>query len=509
MKIKKLIYNRILIVGVLLLLQIVWAGIFLVHLTSESWWIQIIFRILSIIALLVVMNRSVNPAYKLAWTVLILVFPMFGGLMYLLLGDKKPARRMRTKMESVAKQVEPLLSQEELILSEIDLLDKKAARQIGYILNSAKYPVYNQTQTKYYVRGEDNFPDMLEALRNAKHYIFMEYFIIGEGKMWNEILEILKEKAQQGLDVRLLYDDFGCLTLLPYQYEKELEKYNIKCEVFNPFVPIVSIVMNHRDHRKILVVDGYVGFTGGINLADEYINEVDRFGYWKDTGIRLIGEGVWSLTLMFLSMWNSLRKTDDDFEKFRPNVYAPMAFENDGYVQPYGDSPLDAETVGENVYLNIISSALEYVYMFTPYLIIDNEMMTALCLASKRGVDVRIMTPNVPDKKMVFMVTQSYYHQLVEAGVKIYQFEPGFLHAKCFVCDDSIATVGTINMDYRSLYLHFECGVFLFKSSSVFKIKQDFLETQEQCIPMTIDQLDRKLPFRLLQAVLRLFAPLM
>ena len=324
----------------------------------------------------------------------------------------------------------------------------------------------------------------------------------------NMILEILKEKAAKGVDVRLIYDDFGSVTVLPYKYYRKLESYGIKCEAFNKFIPIFSVVMNHRDHRKITVIDGHTGFTGGLNLADEYINRKERFGYWKDTGIMLKGEAVWNLTAMFLTVWNAVRPTDKDFRMFMPGRYHAKDFPSDGYVQPYGDSPLDNETVGENVYLNMINAAQKYIYMCTPYLIIDNEMITALCLAAKRGVDVRIVTPNIPDKKLVFCLTQSYYPQLLESGVNIYQFTPGFIHAKCFVCDDKFATVGTINMDYRSLYLHFECGVFLYRSSAVMQVKEDALETMEKSCLVTENMIQKRFPIRLAQALLRVLAPI-
>jgi len=311
------------------------------------------------------------------------------------------------------------------------------------------------------------------------------------------------------VDVRLIYDDLGCLSLLPYGYRDELAGYKIKCEVFNPVVPLFTTVINHRDHRKILIVDGCIGFTGGINLADEYVNEHGRFGYWKDTGIRLKGDAVRSLTIMFLTTWNYLRKTDDDVTKPELVSCAGESFPDDGFVQPYADSPLDEEYLAENVYLNIINMAVGYVYLCTPYLIIDNELMTALCLASKRGVDVRIVTPGIPDKKIVFYATQSYYLQLIEAGVKIYRFTPGFLHAKCCVCDDKIATVGTVNMDYRSLYLNFECGVYLYKASAVGSVKEDFIETMERSMLIGEQEMRRTLPLRLVQSVLRLFAPML
>ncbi|WP_029504531.1 cardiolipin synthase [Lachnoclostridium phytofermentans] len=515
-KIKKLLLSRIFIVGVLILIQTVWFITFMLNLTSESWWIQIVLQVLSFIALILVINRNDNPAYKLAWSIPILAFPILGGLLYGMLGGKKPARRMRTQIDASWKRLSKEIMQEKEVLNTIEGIDKKVRGQVGYIVNNSGYPVYSNTLVKYYESGEENFPDMLEALRNAEKFIFVEYFIIGEGRMWNEILEILKEKAKAGVDVRLIYDDFGCLTLLPYKYGEELAKYNIKCVVFNPVIPIFSAVMNHRDHRKIMVIDGTIGFTGGINLADEYINEKNRFGYWKDTGIRLIGDAVFSLTTMFLTTWNAFHSSNDHLKDFTPDATLYQKFldmnegkDTYGFVQPYADSPLDEENVGENVYLNIINMAQDYVYICTPYLIIDNEMMTALCLASKRGVDVRIITPNIPDKKIVFAVTQSYYEQLVKAGIKVYQFEPGFLHAKSFVCDDEIATVGTINMDYRSLYLHFECGVYMYRNKTILDIKKDFIQTMQQSIHMTEDKIKRKLPMRLFQSILRLFAPMM
>jgi cardiolipin synthase A/B len=505
----KLIFNRIIIVSILILVQMVWFSILLLKLSNHLWWINILLQLISFIALLVVINKNYNPAYKLAWAVPIIAFPILGGLLYMLIGGKKPARKMRRKMDESWKKVSQSLCQQEGVLKSIDGLDKIVRGQVEYIKNCSSYPVYSNTATKYYKSGEENFPDMLEALKNAKHYIFVEYYIIAEGTMWRQILTIMKEKAMAGLDVRLIYDDFGCMNLLPFNYKDELTKYNIKCEVFNPVVPFISAVMNHRDHRKIMLIDGYIGFTGGINLADEYINEIHRFGYWKDTGIRLMGEAVHNLTVMFLTTWNSLCKTDEDFQQFKPDYYFTGNFQKDGFIQPYGDTPLDEENVAEDVYLNIINTAVNYVYLFTPYLIIDNEMMTALCLAAKRGVDVRIVTPNIPDKKIVFYVTQSYYHHLVEAGIKIYQFEPGFLHAKCYVSDDKIATVGTINMDYRSLYLHFECGVYLYGASAVGTIKDDFIETIEKSILINEKLMRCRLPMRLFQSVLRLFAPLL
>ena len=507
-KLFKLVFSRVVIVGLLLLVQVVWLFLFFLELVEYSASINILLNLISLIAVLYIINCPDNPAFKMAWAIAILVFPVLGGLMYLTLGSKRPTKRLRRILEQSDRQLRPLLVQEQTIVEEIKQEDAVAAGQMHYIRKCAGYPVYEGTTATYFKSGEENFPILLQELKKAKHFIFMEYFIVEEGEMFDAILEVLKEKVAEGVDVRFIYDDFGSVTVLPYKYYERMERSGIQCEAFNKFIPIFSLVMNHRDHRKITVIDGHTGFTGGINLADEYINRKERFGYWKDTGIMLKGEAVWNLTAMFLTVWNAVRPTDKDFREFMPRRYYEKDFPSDGYVQPYGDSPLDNETVGENVYLNMIHASQQYIYMCTPYLIIDNEMMTALCLAAKRGVDVRIVTPNVPDKKIVFWLTQSYYPQLLKSGVKIYQFTPGFIHAKCFVCDDKYATVGTINMDYRSLYLHFECGVFLYRSTAIMKIKEDALETIAKSCLVTEKMIQKRLPIRLAQALLRVLAPL-
>ena len=509
MKYLKLIFNRLFVFGLMILVQVVYMLLILNKFSPYSQVWSAICLVLSILVVLFIVNKEDNPAYKIAWIIPILLFPIFGGLLYLFLGNKKPTRRMRDKIEKEHEKHKCRVQNQEVI-KDIEKQDLRVAGQVRYLSNHVGFPIYENTNATYYKSGEENFKDMIRELKAAKHYIFMEYFIIDEGDMWDTILDILEQKAQEGLDVRLIYDDMGCVSNLPYKYDRILEARGIKCMAFNPFIPFVSLAMNNRDHRKILVIDGHTGFTGGINLADEYINTKERFGYWKDTGIMLKGEGVWNLTTMFLHMWNSFRTTDEDYDKFRPHVHLNKLVQHDGYIQPYGDSPLDEEVVGENVYLNLINNAKKYVYIFTPYLIIDNEMMTALCLASKRGIDVKIVTPGIPDKKTVFKLTRSYYHQLIENGVEIYEYTPGFLHAKVVVSDDEVATVGTINFDYRSLYLHFECGVFLYKSKCIQDIKQDALETiaKSRKIENTNVFSNGKID-TLFRAVLRVFAPLL
>ena len=417
--------------------------------------------------------------------------------------------QMRDKIEKEHEKHKCRVQNQEVI-KDIEKQDLRVAGQVRYLSNHVGFPIYENTNATYYKSGEENFKDMIRELKAAKHYIFMEYFIIDEGDMWDTILDILEQKAQEGLDVRLIYDDMGCVSNLPYKYDRILEARGIKCMAFNPFIPFVSLAMNNRDHRKILVIDGHTGFTGGINLADEYINTKERFGYWKDTGIMLKGEGVWNLTTMFLHMWNSFRPTDEDYDKFRPHVHLNKLVQHDGYIQPYGDSPLDEEVVGENVYLNLINNAKKYVYIFTPYLIIDNEMATALKIAAKSGVDIKIVTPYIPDKKFVHAVTKSYYESFIKDGIEIYEFTPGFMHAKTFVVDDEYGVVGSINLDFRSLYLHYECGVWLYKTDSIKSMKDDYLETLKRCHKVTMEECKNTSSIRkVLRLIIRMFAPLL
>lgn len=509
-KLLKFLFSRIVIVGLLILLQIVILALGIWKLSKYFVYLYGIFILLSILVVIYLVSKKDNPSYKLAWTIPILLFPVFGGLFYLIFGGNKTTKRFRQKIKNAHDETKHLLKQDENILQEIQYKDKSIVGQTKYIQNYSQFPVYKNTITEYLTPGEEFFKVLKEELEKAEHFIFMEYFIIQEGVMWNSILEILERKAKQGVDVRVMYDDMGCLRILPYKYNEKLEKMGIKCSVFNPFIPALSIRMNNRDHRKITVIDGHTGFTGGINLADEYINEIERFGHWKDASIMLKGDAVWNLTMMFLQSWSFNTNQDEDYEKYKPNRHIEEEFESDGYVQPYGDSPLDDENVGEYVYLNMINKAKDYIYINTPYLIIDNELVTALSLAAKSGVDVRIVTPHIEDKWYVHIVTRAYYSQLIEAGIKIYEYTPGFIHSKTFVCDDEVGVVGTINLDYRSLYLHFECGVWLYKTSSIEKIKDDFMTTLNVCQPITLEDCKNiKWSNRFLRAILRVFAPLM
>ncbi|MGL4761842.1 MAG: cardiolipin synthase [Sarcina sp.] len=509
-KILKFLFSRMVIVGFLILLQLV-TLIYAIWELSESFvYLYVFFIAISVVVVIYIVSRNDNPSYKLAWTILVLLVPVFGGLFYLIFGGNKTSKKFRKKIELAYKKHESLIPNNEDIIKKIESKDRQVANQMRYIDEFAKYPPYENTITNYLSPGESFFESFLEEIKKAKKYIFLEYFIIEEGYMWDKILEVLELKVKEGIEVRVLYDDIGSLRTLPYKYEETLRGKGIKCIVFNPFLPLLSLRMNNRDHRKIAIIDGHTGFTGGINLADEYINKIVRFGHWKDSAIYLKGEAVWSLTLMFLQAWNFDNPNEEDYNQFRPAVNMLSEFAADGYVQPYGDSPLDGETVGENVYLNVINKAKDYVYITTPYLIIDNELVTALILAAKSGVDVRIITPHIKDKWYAHIVTRAYYAHLIESGVKIYEYTSGFIHSKTFVSDDDIGIVGTINMDYRSLYLHFECGVFLYKTKSVNQIKKDFTETMNISQRFTLEDCNKiKWSNRIVRSILRVFAPLL
>ena len=494
---KVFIYNRFILTLLLVLLQIVVYALMLVHFYNGFRAVMITTELLGLLFVLYIINRNEKPSSKLNWVIMILAVPVFGVPMYMLFGEGRPTRRMHRRISAAKRENAACLAQREsgTPSSNCEGRDEEICR---YLTRYAGYPLCRDGEVTYYPSGKEMFKDMLAALDSAEKFILAEYFIVAGGKMWDEFRERLLQKARQGVQIRLIYDDVGSLLVLPPKYDRYLEYLhpNIRCFRFNPAVPIFTMRMNNRDHRKILVVDGKVAFTGGINLADEYIDEKVRFGVWKDTGVRVTGSGVESFTVMFFNLWNAFRKDKEQLNSFlseRPQTEPggnagqeelKEKEENKGNVsdngkrpvpviQPYDDSPLDRESVGETVYLDIINRACDYVYIFTPYLILDDFMRTAICNAAKRGVDVRIVTPGIPDKKTVFRLTRSNYAPLLKAGVKIYEYKPGFIHAKSMVSDDSCAVVGTINLDYRSLYLHFENAVYFSGCSAVLDVKRD------------------------------------
>lgn len=498
----KMAIERSIIVAIGLIAQILLSLSIHLFFIEHIAFFNIIFTIIGFLLILALIKYSKNYSYTLPWIIILITFPLIGTLMYIIIGNNKNKSKILKDIVECEKNSKKYLVQDEKIKEEI-----KENSKIRYLSDYCGYPVTKNNYVTYYPIGEEAFEAMLEELKKAEKFIFFEYFIVNHGKMWNTILEILEEKARKGLDVRVMYDDFGSVATLKKSYNKELEEKGIKCVVFNRLNPVSGVIMNNRDHRKILVVDGKVAFSGGINIADEYINIINKHGHWKDNGIRISGEAVWNYSVMFLTMWNSFRNEDKDFNKFK-YTFKDEIKEN-GYVIPYGETPLDEEITGEDVYLNIINQANDYVYIFTPYLIIDTDMINSLNLAAKRGVDVRIVIPGIPDKKIVYTLSESYVELLVKQGVKVYKYTPGFIHSKVFVSDDKIATVGTINLDYRSLYLHFECGCYLENVKEIEDIKKDLVETINKSHEITKEEANPKFLKGIWQALLRLIAPLM
>ncbi len=480
---------------------------------SFSPYISAALNLISFVISLVVIVSRTKDAYKLIWIYLILCFPVFGGLLYLVFSIQGSMKRMAPLMKEIDEKADcrtPL--SDESTLEAIRSYPENI-NQIKYLSDYAGFPAFKNTDTEYYLMGEDFYPEFLDALKTAKKYIFLEYFIISEGKMWDSVLEILEQKVQEGVDVRVLYDDVGSIFQLPKRYPRILAEKGIDCRAFNRFRPILTGLQNNRDHRKICSVDGKIAFTGGINIADEYINEIERFGRWKDSAVKLKGDAAWSFTVIFLKMWmlTSPDPLDESFDiqKFMPEADIDTKIVSDGFVQPYCDSPLDSDHVAEHVYLQMINNAKKYLYIFTPYLITDNSIISALTLAAKSGVDVRIVTPHKWDKLMVHVTTRSYYGDLIDGGVRIYEYIPGFIHSKVFVSDDNIASVGTVNLDFRSLYLHFECGTMLYGSKAVMQAKEDFLATFEECKEITASDCKVGVFMRFVNSIMRLIAPLL
>lgn len=507
-KILSVLFSRVVLVAVLMLVQIalVFGSIF--YFRDSFWQVQVFIRVASIALVVRILNGRRNPAYKLIWIVLVLVVPVFGFLMYLIFGKVRIPRATRLRMKGARIRSHVATGDGSAAARQAVVRHPAAARQSHYIASLDKTPLLGTTNTEYFPLGEVMFERMMEKISTAERYIFLEYFIIREGVMWDSMLELLLQKVDEGVDVRLVYDDLGCIFTLPYQYDEKLRQMGIKCSVFNPFVPVLSSTFNNRSHRKTCIIDGHTAFIGGINLADEYINEFEKYGHWKDTGVMIEGEAAWPFATQFLAVWDYTEGEPLDFASYKP-AFQPSDPQS-GYAQPYSDTPLDEELVGSTVYMNMINAAERYLYITTPYLIIDNEMLTALCTSAKNGVDMRIITPHQPDKWYIHPVTQSYYQQLIEAGVRIFEYTPGFIHAKSFVSDDMVGVVGTINLDYRSLYLHFENSVWMYQTSAVRQLLQDFEKTLEKSQEITLHECKTiSLWQRIGRGVLRIFSPLM
>ena len=504
----RLVFSR---TGLVLLLLLLNVALFF---TGFFWFREIlpglyVFNaVLSLLLLLCLINSGLDPNAKITWLVLIMLMPTFGALLYAFSLSDWGHRAMSKRWKLVSSGSGTVLEQDKNTLDGMRQSDPGSAALAAYVASTGCYPAFNNTSVRYFPSGEEKYRALLEQLEKAEKFIFLEYFIVDEGIMWGNILDILVRKAAQGVDVRLLYDGTCEFLLLPRSYPRQLGDLGIQCRVFSPVTPFVSTHYNFRDHRKILVIDGQIAFTGGINLADEYINKIKRFGHWKDTAIMLTGEAVRSFTLMFLQMWH----LGDKKYEHSDYVNLPVRVPEDaaGYVLPYGDSPVDDERVGRQVYLDILNRAESYVHIMTPYLILDTELENALKYAGKRGVDVRLILPGIPDKRLPNALAKTHYRSLMESGVKIFEYSPGFIHAKSFVSDDRRAVVGTINLDYRSLSHHFECAAYMLDCPCIADIEADFQATEKLCSPVTAESIKReKLWIKIVGVLLKVISPLM
>ena len=500
---------RAVFVGLSLALQIGWLLIRIVKLNEYSAVISVLTGFLALaVVLRLYSDSTTTSAMKMPWILLIALFPVMGLSLYLMMEVFGDTGKRGKQFSAIQQELRKFFQQKEEVLQEIWQRDPAVGGQCRYLWEKTDAPVYENTAVQYFGDAADAFDALKREAEKAESFIFLEYFIVQEGSAWQELQQILARKAKQGVEVRLMYDDIGSIGCVNLAFMKQMNGLGIRCKVFNPALPFLNLFMNHRDHRKIAVFDGKIAFAGGFNLSDEYFGRSFPYGKWKDTGIRLEGEAVRSMTAEFLEMWNMGERNNDAYGKYLTTQHSMP--EATGFVQPYADDPLGKERTAENVYLNLISSAHETLWLMTPYLIISDEMNRALGLAAKRGVDVRIITPGIPDKKAVYAVTRSYYGALAANGVRIFEWKPGFCHAKQCLCDRRAASIGTSNLDYRSLYHHFENNVLLYDCDAVEQMAEDFENTFTKCREMTpLYQGGRNSALFLWQCVLRLFAPLL
>lgn len=458
------------------------------------------------VMLIIILNSDDAPAFKLSWCIVVAVLPLFGIVLYTVVRFDLGSRLFQRMLCKSVDASLPHVPDSTATVQALEHNDPDFAGLARYLQLHGNAPIYGNTDVRYFPLGEDKFEEMLCQMEQAREYIFLEYFIIVQGHMWGRILEVLTRKAKEGVEIRVLYDGMNAMTNLPYHYPKMLELLGIHCKMFSPVRPFVSTHYNNRDHRKILVIDGHTAFVGGINLQDRYINREEVCGHWKDTAVMVQGEAAYGFTLMFLQMWNANERE----QVFDPYLRRCSIEDASGYVIPYGEDPARKDRVAKTVYLHILNQAKRYVYIMTPYLILDAQMSNAMQYAAKRGVDVRIILPHIPDKRTAFALAKSHYRELTDAGVKIYEYTPGFVHAKVFLSDDIHGIVGSINLDYRSLYLHYECAAYLYKVPALNSIRQDFADTLEKSQLITTEDIKKQsLFYRLMAALLKVVAPLM
>lgn len=503
----KKIMGRVAAVIIPVAMQFLWYLLILKWLSKAAGLLSIVLTVLAFVFVLYINTKREESSYKTLWLIVILTFPVLGTVMYIIFGNNNPARKLEKNITKARLHMNYELPDGEKCIDKLSGEDKRLAQSVKRISEATGFPMVRLDSAEYFPVGEDMFEDMCKELEKAEKYIFAEYFILQNGKFLNTVVDIMARKAAQGVDVRIMYDDLGSIATYSLADAIKLGEKGIKCIPFNPFLFIKS-QLNNRDHRKIMVIDGRVAYSGGINLSDEYINIGSKYGHWKDIGFKITGDGVKNYTYMFMEFWNAF-SNDLIPEELVSNEAAESSGAGDGYVLPYYDSPMTDENVSNTFFSEILYAASDYVWFYTPYLMLGDSLFDAFIRAAKRGVDVRIIMPGIADKKVVFRLSRSYYRQLIEAGVKIYEYTPGFVHAKGCICDDKLAVLGSVNLDYRSLFLHFECSSIFFDSSIIKTFKADILDTQSKCKQRTLEDTKRGFFGRLIDGVLRIFAPLL
>lgn len=499
---------KVIIVVFLFLIQI--GGMLLLYTTAHVIYMyaRVIYDVLKIVTVLYIIYNHDSAAYKISWIIFIMFIPIVGILAYILWGRSKMRIKKELELRKVRVYSENLLQDSKSILQEIKENDKYKYNQVQYMTKISGYPIYKNNGIEYFDVGEKFFDSLKKDLRKAEKYILMEFFILEKGQLWNEIYEILKNKAKEGVKIKIMVDSLGCLLKNTKNLREELESIGVELYKFNPFSPIINGYINYRDHKKIVVIDGKCGYTGGVNIADEYVNLISKFGHWKDVGIKIEGEAVWSLTMMYLRTLETINKKNIDYKWYKANF---EELKNDtGYLLPLSDGPDNRKSPIENTYIQTINYAKNYVYITTPYFIISEQLLTAILNSARGGVDVRVIVPHIPDKKLVYLATRSYYEVLLEAGVKVYEYKPGFIHSKTFVTDNHTSIVGTANLDFRSMHLNFEDIVWTYKTGEEEKIKRDFEKMLKDCIEIDLDTWKaRSRLTKMAEAVVAAFAPML
>ena len=517
-KLCRTVFSRYFISAILIFAELLLLGYLLFAAYEYSWIALLFFVTLNVIALISLINKDANPEYKVSWLVVIMLLPPFGVALYSIFYSRRVSRKdaafmkkIQANLSEIRNTGSPSDSEKDVVFEKLHSESHLAAGKAHAILNDDKNAsLYQASSSSFFSLGEDMFESMLRDLASAERYVFLEYFIIEEGVMWNRIHDLLLKKVREGVEVRVLYDDIGCMKTLPSRYDKKLSSEGIQCKRFSPVSPRLSTAHNNRDHRKILVVDGRIAYTGGINIADEYINEKKRFGHWKDGGLRLEGCAAAGLAKLFIASWDFTAGSLSDVKKYALTDTVSQNSDG-GYYIPFGSgpAPIYERPVGKNALLNLINQAERYIYITTPYLIIDYDLTESLRNAALRGVDVRIITPGIADKKLVKVMTKSAYPYLMKAGVRIYEYAGGFMHEKTLVCDDAYALVGTINLDYRSLVHHYEDAVWMYSTPTVVNIRDEFMKTVS--VSNQKDSRDAKLNLLewIIRNLIKIFAPLL